>query len=154
VIAASPASVSTPVNSAWPLFQVVVTKKNGRQKNRLSLVDQLGRVAQQARRYFPAEAALEALGEQVFQHQPDPADQHDDGHGAGEAGAVAVHHDETEDTGAEAEQGDQARVALQQAEDESDEALHALFPDQHGAGYDETKGGGIVTPDVGGRHGE
>jgi len=36
VIEASAAAPSRPVNSAWPLFQVVVMKKNGRTKNRLS----------------------------------------------------------------------------------------------------------------------
>jgi len=30
------AAPSSPVNSAWPLFQAVVMAKNGRQKNRLS----------------------------------------------------------------------------------------------------------------------
>ncbi|SVJ71903.1 Uncharacterised protein [Klebsiella pneumoniae] len=32
----SAAAASVPVNSAWPLFQVVVMRKNGRTKNRLS----------------------------------------------------------------------------------------------------------------------
>ncbi|MNP16580.1 hypothetical protein D3C76_1089840 [compost metagenome] len=98
------------------------------------LVDQLGGIAQQRRRQLPAEAFLDALGEQVLQHQPDPADQHDDRHDPGEAGAVAVDHDEAEDTGGEAGDGDQARITRQQGNDESDQALETGLPDKHEVG--------------------
>ncbi len=81
----SAAAASVPVNSACPLFQVVVMRKEREDEEQAFLVDQLGRVAQQRRRDLPAEAAGEGLPQEVLEDQPDPADQHDDRQHLGEA---------------------------------------------------------------------
>ncbi|MOA54765.1 hypothetical protein D3C78_1784390 [compost metagenome] len=47
---------------------------------------------------------------------------------------MAVDHDEAEDTGGEAGDGDQARITRQQGNDESDQALETGLPDKHEVG--------------------
>ena len=84
------------------------------------LVDHLRRVAQQRLRDFAVEGAGEQAGEGVFQHQPDPADQHEYGNPAGQAG-LAVDQDEAADTGEETAERDDAGVAFEQFDDALDD---------------------------------
>ena len=83
-------------------------------------MDHLCRVTQQ--RLW--DLALEHLSEQarqgILQHQPDPADQHEHGNPAGQAG-LAIDKDETADAGQETAQRDDAGVALEQLDHADDE---------------------------------
>ncbi|MNM60873.1 hypothetical protein D3C81_721660 [compost metagenome] len=82
------------------------------------LVDHLRRVAQQRLGDFALEDLGEDLGEGVLHHQPDPADEHDDGDPAGQA-LLAIDQNEAADTGNETTEGDDSGIAL----DQLDQAL-------------------------------
>ncbi|MNG18993.1 hypothetical protein D3C84_1031080 [compost metagenome] len=83
-------------------------------------MDHLRRIAQQGLGNFPLEDSGEQLGQAVFQHQPDPADQHDGGDPARQA-LLAIHQDEAADPGDETTERNDPGVAFHQLEDALDE---------------------------------
>lgn len=70
-------------------------------------------IAQQRLRHLPAEPALQASAQAGFEHQPEPADQHDQRDHLGQPG-VAFHQHETGDAGDESEQRNGAGIASDQ----------------------------------------
>jgi hypothetical protein len=65
-----------PGEDNWPLFQVVVMKRTAGRKTGFPGGSSASRNAAGAGN-FPLEDLGEQLGQAVFQHQPDPAHQHD-----------------------------------------------------------------------------
>ncbi|RMU52285.1 hypothetical protein ALP29_201688 [Pseudomonas syringae pv. avii] len=78
-------------------------------------MDHLRAVAQQALRNLAAQGLVEQPDHGVFDHQPQPADQHHHGD-PGRQRFLAVDQNETGDTGHETERRNEPRVALHQVE--------------------------------------
>ncbi|MNZ95584.1 hypothetical protein D3C78_1147440 [compost metagenome] len=85
-------------------------------KEQAFLMDHLRCVTQQGFWYFALEYAREQLGQAVFQHQPDPADQHDGGDPARQA-LLAIDQNETAHPGDETKERNDPRVPLHQIKD-------------------------------------
>ncbi|MND94975.1 hypothetical protein D3C80_872150 [compost metagenome] len=101
-------------------------EKERQDEEQAFLVNHLRGIAQQRLRDLALEHLGEQLGEGVFQHQPDPADQHHDGDPAGQA-FLAVDQDEAGDPGDESAEGDDAGVALDQFDQPLEIMRHEVF---------------------------
>ncbi|MNK86160.1 hypothetical protein D3C87_1060630 [compost metagenome] len=86
-------------------------------------MDHLRRVTQQRLGNLAFEHAGEEAGEGVFQHQPDPAEQHDHGDPTRQA-LLTIDHDETADPGDEPAKRNDPGIALHQFENALDQELY------------------------------